>query len=143
MKEFLSYTDNKILLCILIKNGDVVGDRVDVSPREEFLQMSYQSIPEGKRFRAHKHLNQTRPAKLNYVPQEAWVVLSGKVEFVLFDIDDSPCDVFDLTAGDCVITFRGGHQYTALADDTRIYEFKTGPYQGVEFDKRFIGENDG
>jgi hypothetical protein len=36
------------------------------------------------------------------------------------------------------MTFEGGHTYKSLSSKTRIIEFKTGPYQGIEKDKVFI-----
>jgi hypothetical protein len=36
------------------------------------------------------------------------------------------------------MTFEGGHTYEALEDDTVVYEYKTGPYQGQESDKIFL-----
>ena len=39
---------------------------------------------------------------------------------------------------DLSMTFRGGHNYEILENDTIVYEFKTGPYLGIEFDKKFI-----
>ena len=32
----------------------------------------------------------------------------------------------------------GGHNYEILEDDTHVLEYKTGPYFGIEFDKKFI-----
>ena len=39
---------------------------------------------------------------------------------------------------DISITFYGGHNYVSLEDDTRVYEYKTGPYMGQARDKEFI-----
>ena len=36
------------------------------------------------------------------------------------------------------MTFRGGHTYTLLEDDTIVREYKTGPYKGIDMDKVFI-----
>jgi hypothetical protein len=36
------------------------------------------------------------------------------------------------------MTFRGGHTYDILADDTVVHEYKTGPYYGQAVDKEFI-----
>ena len=44
-------------------------------------------------------------------------------------------------AGDCVVVFKAGHEFTVLEDNTIIYEFKNGPYYGVEADKTFIKEH--
>ena len=45
-----------------------------------------------------------------------------------------------LEQGDCSITFRGGHNYLCIEDDSIVYEYKTGPYKGVENDKEFLNE---
>ena len=34
-----------------------------------------------------------------------------------------------------------GHTYTILEDDTVVYEYKTGPYTGVENDKVFLNDH--
>jgi hypothetical protein len=39
------------------------------------------------------------------------------------------------------MTFRGGHNYLILEDDTIVYEYKTGPYLGQELDKVFLNNN--
>ena len=36
------------------------------------------------------------------------------------------------------MTFRGGHNYLCLEDDSLVYEYKTGPYYGQKKDKVFI-----
>ena len=43
-----------------------------------------------------------------------------------------------LTPGDLSMTFEGGHNYMATESNTFVYEFKTGPYKGIENDKTFI-----
>ena len=66
--------------------------------------------------------------------------LSGKVRATFYDLDDSLILSTELSAGDCAIVFKAGHGFEVLEDDTTIYEFKTGPYFGVEADKTFIKE---
>jgi hypothetical protein len=39
------------------------------------------------------------------------------------------------------MTFRGGHNYYILEEDTIVYEYKTGPYLGQDLDKEFIKDN--
>ena len=36
------------------------------------------------------------------------------------------------------MTFEGGHNYEILEENTLVYEFKTGPYEGIDKDKVFI-----
>jgi len=43
-----------------------------------------------------------------------------------------------LYVGDASFTLEGGHNYEILEDNTLVYEYKTGPYEGQEFDKTFI-----
>jgi len=46
-----------------------------------------------------------------------------------------------LKAGDASFTLGGGHNYLILEDDTIVYEYKTGPYEGQKNDKVFLEEN--
>ena len=46
----------------------------------------------------------------------------------------------ELGAGDCVVVFKAGHGFEVLEDNTILYEFKNGPYFGVEIDKTYIGD---
>ena len=68
------------------------------------------------------------------------MVISGMVKAFLYDIDDTIIAEPILGPGDCSITFRGGHTYQSLADNTLVYEYKTGPYMGIEKDKAMIEE---
>ena len=44
----------------------------------------------------------------------------------------------DLYPGDCSITYAGGHGYIVKNSNTILYEIKTGPYFGTNFDKVLI-----
>ena len=44
-----------------------------------------------------------------------------------------------LKPGDASFTLEGGHNYLILEDNTLVYEYKTGPYEGQALDKTFIG----
>ena len=127
----------ELLLHTIQRYRDIVDDgRVDITPVEEYLQIAYIKM-DRKSFRAHKHIEQIRETDR---AQEAWVVIRGKVGVRYFDIDEEEIGYVVLVAGDCFATFIGGHEYTCLQDDTVVYEFKTGPYQGPDKDKVFIGE---
>jgi hypothetical protein len=43
-----------------------------------------------------------------------------------------------LKTGDASFTLEGGHNYLILEDNTLVYEYKTGPYEGQLMDKKFI-----
>ena len=72
------------------------------------------------------------------IAQESWVVIKGAVIVKMYDLDDALIATPILKAGDCSMTFQGGHTYEILEDDTIVYEYKTGPYKGQENDKEFI-----
>ena len=109
-------------------------ERVDLTDKGEFLQCAISEIREGQTFKPHKH----QPCqKTVYITQEAWVMIDGRMEVKLYDINDSYLETVILNSGDCLITFYGGHEYKCLRATT-AYEFKNGPYFGQEYDKVFI-----
>lgn len=111
--------------------------RNDISSPQEFLQCATIEIPPGHEFQAHIHLERTREFA-NLRAQESWVVIEGVVEVDYFGEDGSFLCTRKLTRGDSTVSFRGGHGYRALSEGAVVYEFKTGPYEGKEVDKRFI-----
>lgn len=130
-----SKQDPTILLHIL--NKSVSYERKDISPVNEFLQVSCFKLKNNKTFRPHKHIYKTRNT-CDVITQETWIIVEGSVKVTLYDLDDTVIHEDVLVKGDCTITFRGGHNYTSLSDNTLVYEVKTGPYEGRELDKTFI-----
>lgn len=135
MKSFYSNIDNGELLHTIYRIGDIVHFRENITPAEEYLQVASIKMDNGHTFKAHKHIEQIRTTN---IAQESWIVIRGKVKVFLYDLDDSIITTTILNQGDCSITFRGGHNYESLEDGTIVYEFKTGPYQGIEKDKVFL-----
>jgi hypothetical protein len=56
----------------------------------------------------------------------------------MYDIDGTLLETEIINKGDCSMTFEGGHTYEILEEDTIVYEYKTGPYLGIENDKKFL-----
>ena len=110
--------------------------RFDVAPEDQFIQVSALRLEAGKTFRPHKHIWKEAPEP-EVVAQESWCVMKGRVKAHFYDLDDSLLGEYELSAGDISLTFEGGHSYTIL-EDAKVYEYKTGPYQGVEKDKVFL-----
>jgi len=135
MNRIYSHIEPGNLLHIILKKQDVQSERINVVQDEEFLQLAAMKLPNGKTFRPHKHVI---CEKYTTIAQESWVVISGKVKAILYDLDDQIIAEEILEQGDCSITLRGGHTYEILEDDTVVYEYKTGPYLGIEKDKEFI-----
>ena len=74
----------------------------------------------------------------NTIAQESWIVVQGSVECIFYDIDDKIIEKPVLYPGDASFTLEGGHTYKILEDNTLVYEYKTGPYEGQSLDKVFI-----
>jgi mannose-6-phosphate isomerase-like protein (cupin superfamily) len=113
------------------------SERVNLGSESDFLQAAAMRIQDKKSFRAHTHLTRSRTIP-NLKAHESWVVVSGRVTVHYFDVDDSHLGDFTLMDGDLTITYSGGHGYTVLDENTLVYEFKSGPYEGQAIDKRFI-----
>ena len=112
--------------------------RKNVVPVDEFLQLATLKMDKGRTFESHKHIYKDGEKKV--IPQESWMVVKGKVKVIMYDLDDTIIDEIILEAGDCSMTFAGGHNYLIQEDNTIVYEYKTGPYKGTKNDKVFLDE---
>ena len=135
MKLIYSKIEPTTLLHIIHKANDFFQNRVDLVDADQPLQVSALVAHKGKTFRPHKHIY---CEKTTTTTQESWVVIKGKVQAILYDLDDQIIAKEILEPGDVSITLRGGHNYLMLEDNTFVYEYKTGPYLGQENDKVFI-----
>ena len=114
-----------------------IENRNDVIPEDNFIQCATLRMPKDKTFPPHKHITKDRHYEAQ-IAQESWIVIKGRVKCILYDIDDSIIATPILGPGDASFTLYGGHTYEILEDDTVVYEYKTGPYEGQELDKKFI-----
>ena len=136
IESFYSKVDENILLHQLFKPNFKNGNhRINISPEQESLQVCHLGLANNQTFKAHKHIFYKRDMPM---AQESWVVISGKVKIFYYDLNDKIITTRIMSEGDCTITYRGGHNYKSLAENTIVYEFKTGPYFGTERDKVFL-----
>ncbi len=138
IKDILSKVQPGLLLHRIARGNDINETRQDISPNEEFLQVSTFSLEYRKTFRPHQHIPCNKHVTIT---QECWIVLAGHVRVSYYDIDGSYIEDVVLGSHDITVTFRGGHTYESLSDDTKIYEIKTGPYNGQSADKVFIKDH--
>jgi|SRR6185503_1574813 len=124
------------LLHFIVRRGDFVPGRVDLIGPDNFLQCSMLSMEKGKTFRPHKHIWHDTDDYAR--AQESWVVIKGIVKAIYYDINDKIILETLLYEGDASFTLDGGHNYEIMENDTRVLEYKTGPYFGQEKDKTFI-----
>jgi hypothetical protein len=122
------------LLACIMSAADAAG-RTDAAAAEEILQASLLRLPHGKTIAPHQHLPQVRTTTGTC---ESWVVVSGRLIAQVFDLDRALIATLGLTAGDCMILYRGGHNFTVVSADAVIYEIKNGPYNGPEADSEKI-----
>ena len=124
----------------LINRFDEIDGRTDIAPEDQFIQAATIKFPQGgKKFRTHQHIWKPAPRE-QVIAQESWIVVQGSVRVFMYDTDQLFLQDEVIKKGDCSMTFEGGHTYEILEDDTIVYEYKTGPYMGVENDKIFYDE---
>lgn len=114
-----------------------IENRTEVVPENNFIQCATLKMKKGTTFRPHKHITKDRHYS-QQIAQESWVVIKGSVKCVFYDIDDTIISTPILREGDASFTLYGGHTYEILEEDTIVYEYKTGPYEGQKLDKTFI-----
>ena len=136
MEKIFSKVDPNKLLHIIVRKEEIQPGRVDIVPEENFIQCSMLNLQKGKTFKPHKHIWKNR--NRNLIAQESWIVIQGSVKCIFYDIDDTIIYEPILHVGDASFTLEGGHNYLILEDNTLVYEYKTGPYEGQELDKEFI-----
>jgi hypothetical protein len=136
MEKIYSKKEPGKLLHIIYRKEDMTEGRIDIVSEDNFIQCSSLNLKEGKTFKPHRHIWKERTR--NVIAQESWVVIQGKVKCIFYDLDDEILCEPILNVGDASFTLEGGHNYLILEDNTLVYEYKTGPYEGQIFDKIFI-----
>tara|TARA_R100000742_G_C4200700_1_gene29896 strand:+ start:58 stop:474 length:417 start_codon:yes stop_codon:yes gene_type:complete len=137
MERIYSKVNKDKLVLALMRFNEISEYRTDLSPDGEYLQISGRKLEKGLKVKAHKHIPISRKTDIT---QEAWVVFEGCIKGTFYDLDDSVLYETEIGKGDVIVLFRGGHSLEVLDEDTIFYEFKTGPYYGVEADKEAINE---
>lgn len=136
MEKIYSKVEEGKLLHI-INRLDEINGRSEVVPENNFIQCATLKMEKNKTFPPHKHITKDRHYP-EQIAQESWVVIKGSVKCILYDIDDQIISTPILYPGDASFTLYGGHTYEILEEDTIVYEYKTGPYEGQKLDKTFI-----
>jgi len=135
IKKYYSKIKPEILLHLVSDINTLNKERIDIAPEKEYLQLALLKLKKSKTFKPHKHLIKE---KVTDIAQESWFVYKGSVECIFYDLDDKILVKEIIKEGQLSMTFRGGHNYRILQEDTLVLEYKTGPYLGVENDKEFI-----
>ena len=128
MIQYFSKVDPSKLLHVVVRKEDLTPGRVEVVPEDNFIQCALLNMEKGKTFKPHRHIFKERTR--NVIAQESWIVVQGSVKCTFYDLDNSVLVEPILNPGDASFTLEGGHTYTILEDNTLVYEYKTGPYEG-------------
>ena len=136
MEKIYSKIEPNKLLHVINRISDI-KERTILIPDDNFIQCATLKMKKGKTFEPHKHITKDRHHP-EQIAQESWVIIKGKVKCIFYDLDDTIISTPILEAGDASFTLYGGHTYEILEDNTIVYEYKTGPYEGIELDKVFI-----
>jgi cupin fold WbuC family metalloprotein len=137
MEKIYSKVDGRLLH--IINRLSEIKDRTEIIPENNFIQCATLKMEKGKTFPPHKHITKDRHYS-EQIAQESWVVIKGRVQCIFYDIDDKVIAEPILEEGDASFTLYGGHTYKILENNTIVYEYKTGPYEGQKLDKTFIDE---
>jgi len=113
------------------------NQRIDLIEDDNFIQCSFLNMQKGRTFKPHRHIRKHREYP-EQIAQESWVIIKGSVRCTFYDLDDTILASPILRQGDASFTLDAGHNYLILEDDTIVYEYKTGPYEGQANDKVFI-----
>ena len=136
MEKIYSKIHPNKLLHIIVRKKEITSGRQDIVPEDNFIQCSILNMETGKTFKPHKHIWKERTR--NVIAQESWIVVQGSVRCTFYDVDNQIIAEPILYPGDASFTLEGGHTYTILEDNTLVYEYKTGPYEGQSLDKTFL-----
>ncbi len=137
MTKIYSKIEPNLLLHIVNRLSDIQG-RTEIIPEDNFLQCATIELNKDKNFPPHYHIKKERHYQ-EQIAQESWIVVRGRVKCIMYDIDNKTILATPiLEAGDASFTLYGGHTYEILEENTIVYEYKTGPYEGQELDNRFI-----
>jgi len=116
---------NKIL-GVIHRSKKISNKRNNISPINQYLQISSQKLKKGDHINPHIHLKNKRTTLRT---QEVWFVLKGRLSVKIFDIDKKNIKNFILNKGDIYALFCGGHSFKVLSNDAEFYEIKNGPYK--------------
>ena len=136
MEKIYSKVQPDKLLHMVVRKDEIKPGRVDIVSEENFIQCSMLNMEKGKTFKPHKHIWKERTC--NVIAQESWIVIQGSVKCIFYDLDDTIIAEPILYPGDSSYTLEGGHNYLIMEDNTLVYEYKTGPYEGQAMDKTFL-----
>lgn len=131
-EEYRNSQSDELIAIVIASPRDSHGISFPTTSAEEF-QVGQMSWPAGHVIQAHSH----RPiGRTTQSTSEVLFIRRGKVKMTLFTADGVPLAERELSDGDVVALFSGGHGFEILSD-ADIIEVKQGPYTGEDEKFRF------
>lgn len=133
--QIYSNKEKNKLLGVVYRYKKKSKKREDISPINEYLQVSSQKFKKNDFIKPHVHLKNKRTTLST---QEAWFVLKGKLSVKIFDTDKKKIKNFILNKGDVYVLFSGGHSFKVISTNAEFYEIKNGPYRKKVKDVEYL-----
>jgi quercetin dioxygenase-like cupin family protein len=131
----MSLTEPDRLLHAIVRTSIAGSSRLNVSPPQAHLQVSLVPLEHGASVGPHIHDRPAPPDGSPHFTQEAWIILRGAVRVSLYDERRTLIENAQLSVGDVLVTFHGGHAFHDAHHDTLLLECKNGPYRGPDYTK--------
>jgi cupin fold WbuC family metalloprotein len=134
MNKIVSQAEPGRVLHVILDSAASIEGRIDLSTANEPLQVSAIAIAPGKKVNPHIHNPRSQEGATGApITQECWIVIRGKIDVSLFDLDRKLLHQQSLTQGSLLVTFYGGHALEGATDGAVIVECKNGPYLGRDY----------
>jgi len=121
------------LLHVLFNVNGLIEKRQDLTPEDQWIQVSIIPLDAGKKISPHIHQDRQEHIPRATITQESWFVVRGSIGICLYDLDKTAIQEVKLDQGGLLITFNGGHSMEALEEGAVVMETKNGPYTGRDF----------
>lgn len=123
----------EVLDCAIFGNvRDLTTKRVFIGSPDKRLQFSIWNYGEGEVLQAHIHKERRRVIERT---EESWIVMQGAIEASIFDEKKELIHTQKMQQGDYLISYRGGHGFKILEDNTIVIENKLGDFVDPVLDK--------
>ncbi len=121
------------LLGLIIKSNSISDEKYFATKNSQEMQVAAFNLKKNTKIDNHIHIDQKR--EINST-SEVIVVLEGLIKINIFDKDLNLITSEELTKGDTVALFQGGHGIEVI-EDAKFVEAKQGPYLEDMDKKRF------
>lgn len=126
------FSPQQKLLAVLLRSGEWSRGLNFLTESDDAIQVGTWFYQAETNLADHSH----RPLpRTTNTTQEGVFMVDGSMEARIYDNNRNHVETLILEKGDLLILIDGGHGYRILSNETRVLEFKNGPYFSREIDK--------